>query len=265
MIIVLLIILMLLMFLIGGDRGVVSFVTLCANFIFMLVAILLMYWGINAIAVTYICCILISLVTLFYQNGENAKTFSAFISIFIIITLLSFFAYKMGYAANLQGFSTEKQLEDEMSGLSVNMNIDMIKIAFAVIMIGLIGAVLDMSIAISSSVYEVYKNNNHLTQKDLFLSGINIGSDIIGSTTNTLFFAFLAEFLMLMIRFKKEHYSFDKIINSKAFSQEMIPIIFSCIGCILIIPICSVIISYVLTHKSTFHKWLKEDPIFQND
>ncbi len=85
------------------------------------------------------------------------------------------------------------------------------------IITGLIGAAMDASIAVSSAVYEVYKNNRGLSLMELFQSGIHIGSDILGATINTLYFACLGESLTLFILLKNYKYSVLEVINSKAF------------------------------------------------
>jgi len=146
------------------------------------------------------------------------------------------------------GFGIEEL--EEISMFSYDINLNMNTIMTSLILIGLIGAITDTSIAISSALYEVYYNNKLLSRKSLFNSGLNIGKDILGTTVNTLLFAFLGEFLTLIIWFKSLSYSLDQTINSKVLTAEVIKILFSNIGCILIIPITAFITSYYLTkHK----------------
>ena len=70
---------------------------------------------------------------------------------------------------------------------------------------------------------------------------MNIGKDILCTTTNTLMFAFLGDFMTLLIWFYKGNYSFLDIINAKTFAAELIRILFSAIGCIIVIPITAYI------------------------
>ena len=130
------------------------------------------------------------------------------------------------------------------------------------IITGLIGAAMDASIAVSSAVYEVYKNNRGLHLTELFRSGINIGGDILGATVNTLYFACLGESLTLFILFKNYHYSVLEVINSKAFCQDFVNIVISCISCILVIPLTAFAISYILKNLSKFERYLLDDDLF---
>lgn len=257
------IILIVLLYAIGGERGIITFISLCFNVLVLVFSTSLMSWGFNPLIVTFISCIVICNITLFYQNGKNAKTIASFISVVIVLLILIVLTYNMGYQAKIQGINEIIQYSDEVAGLSIDIDIDMAKIAVSMVIMGLIGAAMDTSIAVSSALYEVYRNNRHLNGKELFKSGINIGRDILGTTVNTLYFACLGESMMLFILFKSYNYSLLETINSKAFFQEFVYIIFSGISCVLIIPITSVIVSYILTNPEKLKKHLEEDELLQ--
>lgn len=81
----------------------------------------------------------------------------------------------------------------------------------------------------------------NISEKELYNSGMNIGKDILSTTINTLFFAFLGG----IIAFFFWHYSesFEYIINYKVLVQEIVELLCCCIGSILVIPITSYITS----------------------
>lgn len=265
MIIVLAIILIVLLLVIGGERGAAAILSLIWNVFILSLSIVLMGWGWNSIFVTFVSSILISSSTLFYQNGKNAKTIASFWAVMIVMLLLFFIAYQIGFDAKLRGLNEIIQKESDLLGFSVDIHINMARIAVTMIMLGLIGAAIDTSIAISSAIYEVFKNNRYLCFKELFASGIRIGKDILGTMVNTLYFAYLGESISLFILFKQFHYSFTEVINSKAFFQEFVCIIFSGISCVLVIPITALIISYILTNPDKLKKQLEEDALFLSD
>ena len=259
MIKILLLLIFILLFLIGGNRGIVAMLSLIGNIGVILLSIVLIYWGINPILVTLGLCIIVSCITLFYQNGRNYKTISAFISVMIVMLLLVLVVYKLGVYSDINGFDKIKQNQDDMVGLSLNIDIDMVKLGISVIIIGLIGSILDTAIAVSSAEYEVYVNNTSINKSELFISGINIGKDILGTTINTLFFAYFAEGLMLFILMYNIDSSILRILNSKIFFQGFFSILFSVIASILVIPITSYVTSYVLNNKQKFNKLISED------
>ncbi len=117
------------------------------------------------------------------------------------------------------------------------------------ILIGLLGAIIDVSISISSSMNELFKNNSLIPKNVLLKSGINIGKDILGTMTNTMLFAYIGGFMTLIIWFYDLHYTAADIINAKVFCAEVFQVLSSGIGVILIIPVTALITSMILTMK----------------
>lgn len=60
------------------------------------------------------------------------------------------------------------------------------------IIISALGAVMDVTMGIASSLAEVHAANPQLSRRELFRSGMNIGRDMVGTMTNTLILAFWA-------------------------------------------------------------------------
>lgn len=238
---ILLIILFLLMIYIDFKRGIKLFLSLIFNFLILMVIFYLIAIGFNPIICSLLGCFLISYIILYFVNGENLKTKASLKSITIVLLILALLIFTMTNISRIAGFGIESY--EEIYMFSFDVKIDFTSIAISLILISLIGATVDSSIAISSALYEVYENNKHLSKKELFLSGMNIGKDILCTTSNTLLFAFLGDFMTLLILFYKSNYTFLEVINAKTFCAEFIKILFSAIGCLLVIPITSFIIT----------------------
>ncbi len=237
----LILILFILMYLVGDKRGIKSFFTLCFNFIIFFVMIEFISFNVQPILITVISCILISSVTLFYINGFNIKTMSALISVTIVVLLTILLTYKMGLYANIQGFGSEQLEEISGAALSLDVSLSFPKIVVCVLLIGLLGAIVDVSISISSSMNEIYKQNPAIAKKDLLTSGINIGKDILGTMTNTLLFAYVSGFLTLIIYYVEIKLTLSELLNKKVFVSDVFQILSSGIGIILIIPVTAFI------------------------
>ena len=52
---------------------------------------------------------------------------------------------------------------------------------FAGILISSLGAIMDTTMSITSSIFEIKDVNNNLSKSQLFISGMNIGKDIMGT------------------------------------------------------------------------------------
>ena len=213
MIKVLAIILFALMGIIGEERGVMSFFTLICNVAVFIMATYMMAKGKSPMMVVFICCCILCAITLFYQNGINKKTWAAFLAVQIVVILMSASAWVVG---NISIF------EDDAMFLDENIDVDMEHVEIAIIIMGLLGSIMDTAIAIATAVYEVYRHNEDLTEKGLFKSGIIMGKDILGTTSNTLVLAGIGESILLFNRYKRFNYSFLDMINSEAFFQEFV-------------------------------------------
>ena len=238
-----------LMVLIGGTKGAKSFVSLFLNFGVILFIIFEMTdpkADPNILAI--IAGTVISCINLFFINEVNSKTITAFISTVLTITILLFIIYVLTEKAMIQGFG-EEEIDELIGTYSLHLGVDFVKIATAVVILSTIGAIIDVAISITSPIEEIYRRHPSISGKDLFTSGLTIGKDILGSNTNTLFFAFIGGYLALFLWFKDLSYSFGVIVNSKIFSAEMITIFCAGIGIALVIPIASWVSSFYLVRR----------------
>ena len=248
MLTVLAIILFILMVLVGGRKGARSFIALFFNLGVMLLTTLFMTDPhVNPIILTIISCGIISCINLFYINKVNSKTKTAFVATVITVTILIIFINVMTKNAMIQGFGEEQV--DELNIFSLYIGIDFIKVGTSMIIMSTVGAIIDVAISITSPMREIFQHDPSISRKRLFTSGINIGKDILGSNTNTLFFAFFGAYMGLLIWFKDMTYSFGEVVNSKIFTSEMIIILCAGIGIALIIPIASWLNAYYLVRR----------------
>lgn len=241
---VLLLILLFLMAMVGENRGVKSFFILLLNFCAFFVLLKFTAAGFNPVKVTVAGCSVISFITLFFINGFNKKTFASFLSVIAVVLLTLLLTYHVTAEAKVHGFSNE--IPGSAAHLSYYVHVNFSDLFLSEILIGLIGAIIDVSISISSSMNEILKNNALISKVKLLKSGINIGKDILGTMANTLLFAFMSGFLTLLIWMKIVDYPFSDIINSKIFGGEVFQILCGGIGIILIIPITALMATAVL-------------------
>ena len=117
------------------------------------------------------------------------------------------------------------------------------------VIISTLGAVMDVTMGISSALFEVSAANPELGRKELFRSGMNIGRDMVGTMTNTLILAFLGSSFVLILYLYSIGLSSHQLISSAYLSIEVISGISSSIGVILSIPITAFITAFALSKK----------------
>ncbi|KAB8136749.1 YibE/F family protein [Gracilibacillus oryzae] len=238
-------ILFILMALVGGKKGIKSFIALFLNFLVLIVTVLIMNDpNTNPVLLTLVACVFIGAISLFYINDINNKTTLAFIATIFTTLLLLLFIFFITEKSMIYGFSEEES--DGLTIFSVYIGIDFVKIAASGIIMGTIGAIVDTAISITSPMREIHQHNPGITRKDLFMSGIRIGRDILNTSSNTLFFAFFGGYLGLLIWFKDLEYSFGEIVNSKVLNGELISILTAGMGVAIVIPIASAITAHHL-------------------
>lgn len=239
MIKILLFIVVLMSLLTGGDRTAKSLITAAINILILAGAIFVMYLGLNPLISGFLSSVLISAVTIFYQNEINAKTKASFISVMVVVTISSILIFLLVQMGHIQGFSLigDEKFRDT-NGYGSNIGINMIFVQVVVFIIVLMGAVIDAAVAITSGTYEIAKLNPNLSNHELFTSGTNIGQSILSSNVNTIFFVFAGEYMIMFVNYLS-YYSLKTMINSKDFAQSTISITVTAIACVIIIPITS--------------------------
>lgn len=247
MILVLTIILFFLMVLVGGNRGLDSFFALVRTILALVVNIYLIAWGLPPVLVTLVISIFFVVTVLYVQNGRNAKMHAAALAVAIVMLLVLATAGPVLWKAGMSGYNEIEQYEEISMYLSADLSVSMPAVSLAAVILGLLGAVMDTAVAITTAVNEVYMNNRRLTEKELFCSGMCVGRDILGTTVNTLFFAGLGESIMLAVLFMKSEDSFAVILNSKALFQEVSGLLTGAVGCLFIIPPSSFLAAVFLT------------------
>lgn len=239
MIKVLSLILFILLLLVGRKQGLKTFLCFYMSYFLILIYIIFMGYGCNAIIMSLIICIIESLISLYLLNGYNTKTKSSFISISVVLIFMFIVILFIGKNANIQGFSYESIESIGMFSLDINYN--MTDVIIGMYLVCTIGTIIDTSISISSSVNEIYESNNKLSKKELYLSGMNIGRDILSTTINTLYFALIASFIAFFVWHRSE--MLEYVLNYKVFVQDVLELLFCFIASILIIPITSYVCS----------------------
>jgi uncharacterized membrane protein len=107
---------------------------------------------------------------------------------------------------------------------------------FAAVIIASSGAVVDASMSISSSVFEIKEQSPSITAKRLYRSGMNIGGDILGANSNTLILAFAGSSITTILLIVLFGFPYLRIINLDLVAIEIIQSVAATMGMIITIP-----------------------------
>lgn len=160
---------------VGGDRGVMSLIALAGNLLILCIAIWLIASGVPVFPVTICLSVVICCITLFYQNGINRKTLSAFTAVLITIFILFCAIYYVVCKSGSGGLNEIQSVSEDVLYYNINLNIPMQKVMAAVVLLSTLGAVTDMALTVSTSLYEVKIHKPDMSNTELFQSGMQIG------------------------------------------------------------------------------------------
>ena len=247
---VLALVLFLLLILIGGDRGAIAVLALCGNITVLVFTVILLANGAPPFLVIFAATLSISYITLLKQNGNNLKTRSALLSVALIMFALSICIY-LGVWKTGSGGLNEIQMIQEDVQLYYTMDIDihMQQIAAGVVILSALGAVMDTALSVTSAVYEGALRKSGLDRREYFRSGLQVGKDIIGTTVNTLLFAYFGESMMMFAYLQQGKYNLEMVLNSKFLFQGLAMMFVGIIACLLVVPLSAWTVSQMLTKE----------------
>ncbi len=128
-------------------------------------------------------------------------------------------------------------------------NLDLTSIFMASIFLGSSGAVMDLSVDICSSVYEVVQKKPEISAKEAILSGFAVGRSACGSTTTTLLLAYSGSYIALLMVFMAQGTPIEFILNYKYVSAEIVHTIVGSFGLVTVAPLTAITSGILLTSK----------------
>lgn len=186
-------------------------------------------------------------VSLFLLNGYSKKTLCATIGCIGGVTIAGMVAYIVGTLTPINGFNMSEAEELVLRAGDEGLKISGLLVSG--ILIASLGAVMDISMTVTSAIAELYEMNPKVKRKDLFQSGLNIGRDAMGTMANTLILAFAGSSLNMLILFRVFNYPYLQIFNSDLMTIEIIQGLSGSIGIVLTVPLVAFITSTLYTQK----------------
>ena len=199
----------------------------------------------------YACAVIICAYTIFMTylivNGYNKKTLAAALGCIGGLTVSGLLTLLMDKFLSLTGYIDEDSIY--LSLLSSENPINLNAIIFAGILIGALGAVMDVAMSISSSLWEVREKSNALSFGSLFKSGINIGRDIMGTMANTLILAYIGSSLSIVLLLSAYATSLLYLLNMEMITVEILQALVGSFGILLTLPLTSLISAALFSKK----------------
>ncbi|QTD43399.1 YibE/F family protein [Sporosarcina sp. Te-1] len=214
---------------VGKRQGMFAIISFVINVLLLSLAldVYVKYSDIHLLVVCGVCILLFTVISLLFVSGFTNKTYAA-----IVATLLGTFTslaitYLVIWLASGNGLRYE-----EMQFLTRPYRLVFIGGLF----IGSLGAIMDVAITMSSSLFALYERNPAMSVQALKTSGRDFGRDIMGTITNILFFAYISGSIPMLILFLRNASSLGYTLSMNL-SLEMARALAGGIGIVLTIPI----------------------------
>ena len=215
----------------------------------MLPSILL---GRNIYVFTIICSVFVIAVTFILVVGINKKCLCASLGCFSGLVLSGLLTVLTLSIIHATGYYVQESAHDviELSQTYYNINIvlDFKGFVFAATIIGALGAVMDVSLSLSSALKEVYDNSKETSVLHTIKSGFVIGKDMIGTMVNTLVLAYVASDLAFVLCLMA-HHSNEFILRSEYIAVAIAQALVGSIAMVLTIPLTSIICAIIYNKK----------------
>ena len=238
----------------GRKKGVNTIVAL----IFTCLSIFMVYIpailaGKNIYLWSILTCIYIGVFTLLIVQGATRKSFAAMIGCLTGTAISGILTVIMSKILSLTGMLNEESLY--LYYMNAENPIDLKAIIFGSIIVGAIGAIMDVSIDIASSLNEVINASEKPTFEKTIKAGFEIGRDIIGTMANTLVLAYIGSSLSCTLLTVSYSGSLTYLLNREMIVVEMLQALVGSLGIFLAIPLTTYISAFLYLGNNKKHKY----------
>lgn len=224
-----------------GLKTVISLGFTCLSVFVVLIPAILN--GHNIYLWSIIVCVFITVMTLSIISGFNVKALCAGIGCVCGVLCSGLTVLIMDKFLNMTGMLEEESIY--LVQLYPDNPINLKAIIFAMIIVGAVGAVMDVAMSISSSLYELRIKSPAISSKELMKSGFVIGRDMMGTMANTLVLAYIGSSLTCVLLLVAYNANIEQVINKEMIVAEILQALAGSLGILLTLPLTSAVCSVV--------------------
>jgi uncharacterized membrane protein len=228
----------LLLFIVTGKKGIFSIASLLLNISVFCFALEQYGKGHNIFLLSNLLVLFFTISSLFFISGKNKKTLAAVLS--TIVTLSATMLLFKLVIAFTNGI-------DYSYLLYVQNHDDLTEIFLSQILLGGLGAIMDVAVTEASTINELVEKNSEISLRELIRSGREVGHDIMGTMINVMLFTYICGSIPLIILKMNNDIKFHTIIKWHM-PMEIDGFLIESIGILLTIPV-SLLISVILFRK----------------
>ena len=194
--------------------------------------------GEDPLLATLIGAVAVLGVTVFVVHGLNRKSLAALIgTVSCLLVVIALAAVTLA-VAHITGLGSEEAI---FLAVGSGGRIDMHRLVLAGIVVGSLGALVDMGIGQASATFELATAHAEMRGARLYASALNVGRDHIGSLVNTLALAYFGGSMPLIVLLSLGNLPLSMSINSETVVGSIIAVLVASVGLVLCVPITTAV------------------------
>lgn len=225
-----------------GLNGLISLVFTCLSIFLVFIPAVLNGYNIYLFAI--LICLYSTGVTLILVLGTNMKSYAAILGTLGSLLFSGLVMLLVNSFLGLTGLIDGQTL----SILVMGIDIDLSGLLFSSILIGSVGAVMDIATSIASALWEIERVRKQ-TFREHIISGFNIGQDALGTMLNTLILAYIGGSLSTVIFFAFTNNSTFRLLNEEVIISEFLRGIIGSLGIFLAIPVTTILCAWLFSRE----------------
>ena len=222
-----------------GVHTILSLLLTCGAVFWVFLPLVL--GGFNIYLSAAAVCVYVTAATLLLVNGPHRKTLVAVAGCSGGLLLAGLLAILTAWALRLTGMASQEAIY--LAGLAARKPIDLAGVAFAGILIGAVGAVMDVAMGLSSALWELRCQAARPGFAMLLRSGMNIGRDMMGTMANTLVLAYIGSSLPTVLLLTVYSASAAGLLNREMIAAELVQAIIGSLAILLTVPLTALLAS----------------------
>jgi uncharacterized membrane protein len=185
-------------------------------------------------------------ISLYLVYGWKAKTHVAVAGLFVSLVLTGLLAILFVSWTRLSGFGAEEAGFLQVAGVQLNTR----GLLLAGIIVGTLGALDDVAVGQSSTIFELSRANPSLSWQSLLWHGMTVGRDHIAAMVNTLLLAYVGAALPLVLLLSVYTESLGITLNREIIAEEIVRTLVGSLGLLAGVPLTSLIAALVAQRKA---------------
>ncbi|MCL2031554.1 MAG: YibE/F family protein [Oscillospiraceae bacterium] len=229
-----------------GFRSLVALIVTCLGLAFIFIP--MVRGGSSPIGAALLVCTIVTVLSLSIIGGVGVKTVASMLGILTGVATAGILTLIMQAAMRLTGLVDNEAIRlAQMPGMEqLNMN----GLMFAAILIGALGAAMDVAVSLASALEELNRKGG-LFGLELMWSGMKIGRDVMGTMSNTLVLAYAGGSLHLVMLLAADMSQFGYMISWELLATEILRAMAGSIGLVVIVPATSLISALMYRRPGT--------------